>query len=133
MSAADEFPKRVPVMKYMGVPPLPLACGPPDEPRAPSPHKNRDAVGNCFGCGATREEIDDGLAPACYEPNPGPDNEALRALSRTIQRKEAEIENLAKHLQFGEEQVVGFSRQLRVAKAHLEELKASFEKLRTAR
>jgi hypothetical protein len=136
MSAADEFPKHAPEpeMRWVGLAPLRMQLGPgtPREAPTPSPHKNRDPRnGDCIDCGATVEAIADGLAPACFEYS-GPHAEGLRALFRTIQRREGDIKALANNLAAYESEVVVVSRHLRTAKAHLEELKASFEKLKAA-
>jgi hypothetical protein len=119
MSAADRFPKHL------------LRPGTPTD-AVDAPHKNLDPVtDNCADCGATREEIDDGLAPTCCE-HTGPHAEALRALFRTIARKKAEIAQWDEWLAMHEKSAVDISRHLRTAKAHLRELQASFEKLKAA-
>ena len=127
MSTADEFPKH-PTLHDAGFNLAAQQAAPP----SPSPHKNLDPItSNCADCGATREEIDDGLAQTCYV-HTGPHVEALRAIARTMRRQENEISQFERNLAAHEAAVAHNSRHLRTAKAHLEELKASFEKLRNA-
>lgn len=105
---------------------------------AKNPHDLDPTTGNCLVCGASREELDDNLAPDCPRFNGHLHAVALIALSRTIAKRHLQLECARRHLRFQkslgypapENFVADRAASLRGFEADLKSLEASLEVLK---
>jgi uncharacterized coiled-coil protein SlyX len=94
-----------------------------------NPHEC-DHIGNCSACGATREEIDDNLAPYCPRFEGHVHAVALIALNRTITRHRFDIEHEQRRLRSMEDCVAAMANSLRLRERNLRYLIESFVALK---